>query len=75
MTTRSHHLAAIRAPLLTIKDAAARLNVSVKSVRRWIANGELVAYQFGRHWRISEQDLSAFLAARRGANLESGNDH
>jgi excisionase family DNA binding protein len=67
--------AAMHARLLTIKDVADRLKVSIKTVRRWIDRGELVAYQLGHQWRIAEPDLSAFLAVRRGVNLVSGDDH
>jgi excisionase family DNA binding protein len=53
------------APLLTIEQTAERLQVSTKSVRRWITAGELVAYRIGRQWRISEPDLQVFIKVRR----------
>ena len=52
-------------PLLTIADVAERLRVNAKTVRRWIATGELPAYKVGRQWRVAEEDLSAFLAKHR----------
>ena len=38
---------------------------STRSVRRWIAAGELLAHRFGRQVRISEVDLRAFMDWRR----------
>ncbi len=52
-------------PLLTIADVAERLRVNAKTVRRWIATGELPAYKVGRQWRVAEEDLWAFLAKLR----------
>ena len=51
--------------LLTIDQTAKHLQVSTKTVRRWIEAGELVAHRFGRQWRISESDLQAFIRMRR----------
>ena len=44
---------------------AARLDVSIKTVRRWIAKGELPIHQLGHQQRISEDDLQTFVAVRR----------
>ena len=53
------------ASLLTIPQTAAHLQVSEKTIRRWIDAGDLVAHRFGRQWRISNQDLQAFIRIRR----------
>jgi len=50
---------------LTVDNVAMRLQVSGKTVRRWIASGALPAYDLGGQYRISEADLAAFMAARR----------
>ena len=50
--------------LLTIAEAAERLRVNPKTLRRWIAGDELAAYRVGRQWRISEDQLMIFLRAR-----------
>ena len=44
----------------TVNEIADRLKVSVRSVRRWIADGRLREHKFGRAVRIAEQDLIAF---------------
>ncbi len=49
----------------TISEIAERLKVSPKTVRRWIARGDLVTYRFGRQIRITEADLNAFVAGHR----------
>jgi excisionase family DNA binding protein len=52
-------------PLLTIGDVSDLLQVSRKTVRRWIVAGDLVAHRFGRQLRISEADLQTFIRSRR----------
>ncbi len=51
----------------TVREVAANLLVSEKTVRRWIDVGELTAHRLGRQIRISEADLLAFIRTRRQA--------
>ena len=51
--------------LLTIPETADVLRTSQKTIRRWISGGDLIAHKFGRQWRISQDDLSAFIKLRR----------
>jgi excisionase family DNA binding protein len=51
--------------MLSIKQAAARLGISPKTVRRWIEAGQLHIHRLGRRITIAEEDLTLFLAARR----------
>jgi len=51
----------------TVAEVADLLVVSTRSIRRWIARGELLAHKFGRQVRISEIDLRAFVERRRAA--------
>lgn len=44
----------------SVKDVAARLKVSVRSIYRWISCGQLHAHHFGRAVRISKSELEAF---------------
>jgi excisionase family DNA binding protein len=46
----------------TVAQIADMLAVSPRTVRRWIAAGELLAHKFRRQVRISEIDLRTFLA-------------
>jgi len=48
--------------LLTIEQVATFIQFSTRQVRRWIQSGEIKATQFGRSWRIAENDLALFLA-------------
>jgi len=48
-------------PLLTVAEVAAVLRLSVKTVRRMIARGELPARQIGRQWRVRRTHLDAVI--------------
>jgi excisionase family DNA binding protein len=50
---------------LTISQVAERLNVTTRTVRRWIKKGDLPVHRFGGVVRIAERDLLAFIALRR----------
>ncbi len=50
--------------LLTIKDVAALVRVSEKTVRRWIETRELPAAKLGNQWRIRPRDLDLFVKDR-----------
>jgi excisionase family DNA binding protein len=53
---------------LTTSDVAARLGVSLDTVRRWLRSGELKGTPFGRAgYRIEDADFQAFLERRRHA--------
>jgi excisionase family DNA binding protein len=51
--------------LRTIREVAELCRVSVRTVRRWIDDDELVVHRFGRRVLVADEDLQAFLAARR----------
>ena len=59
MTTPSQ---ASRRQYESIGDAAGRLGVSTKTVRRWIASGQLAGYRMGpRLLRVDPDDLDRML--------------
>jgi excisionase family DNA binding protein len=45
----------------TVPEVAKLLNVSERSVWRWVDQRELATHRFGRSVRISEENLRAFL--------------
>jgi excisionase family DNA binding protein len=48
-------------PMLRIRDVARRLNVAPKTVRRYIATGQLSATKLTTgHWRVPESAVRAF---------------
>jgi len=49
----------------TVDQVADLLEVSTRTVRRWIADGDLTVHRFGRQVRISETDLRVFVAEGR----------
>ena len=51
--------------VLTTKQVADEMKVSVRRVLKWIKNGELVATDLGRDYRIYRSDLEAFVQQRR----------
>ena len=51
--------------LFSIQQVADHCQVSTKSIRRWIDDGQLHAHRLGRQVRVAHDDLAAFLSARR----------
>jgi excisionase family DNA binding protein len=49
----------------TIDQIADALNVSKRTVRRWIKDGTLVAHRFGGAVRIAGDDFAAFVSVHR----------
>jgi excisionase family DNA binding protein len=55
-------------PVYTVDEVASRLRVDVKTVRKWIRSGELVAMDIGREYRIRESNLQDFIRRREQRN-------
>ena len=51
--------------LLTVEAAAERMSTSVRFVRRLIAERRIAFVKLGRHVRIAEADIVAFIEAGR----------
>jgi excisionase family DNA binding protein len=49
----------------TVAAVAEMLDVSTRTVRRWIAGGELAVHRLGGAVRIADVDLKVFLALHR----------
>jgi excisionase family DNA binding protein len=62
MSKPSNHL---MTRMLTVANVADRLQVSAKTVRRMIQNGEIRVHHVGRQHRISEDDLMLYLVKQR----------
>jgi excisionase family DNA binding protein len=52
----------LTSPYLTVAEVAAYLRLSLRQVRRLIANGDLPVTRLGRPVRVHRRDLEAFLA-------------
>jgi len=50
---------------LSTKEASSRLGVTLRSLYRFIDEGELTAYRFGRVIRLMESDVERFIESRR----------
>ena len=47
--------------LYTPEELAEKLKVSKRAVYKWLQKGELKAFKAGKMWRITREDLEAFL--------------
>ena len=56
--------------LYTIEQAAERLNTTPRFVRRLVEERRIAFTRLGRHVRLEEEALDAFVAAGRVAPLE-----
>ena len=56
--------------LYTPQEVADYLKVDVRTVYRWLREGELNALRFRREYRISETDLRTFLKRHRTTREE-----
>ena len=50
---------------LSTKECCSRLGVTVRTLYRFIDEGQLAAYQMGRVIRVQENDLNAFVDSVR----------
>lgn len=50
---------------LSTADASQRLGVTSRTLYRFIDEGDLVAYRFGRVIRLKKSDVDEFIEARR----------
>jgi len=44
-----------------IREAAAHLSVTERTIRRWMASGQLPGYWVGSHLRVDVNDLKTFV--------------
>jgi len=54
---------------LSLSETARLINVSERTIHRWIQDGRLPAYKPGRAYRFRMSDIEAFLEERRGVPL------
>ena len=47
--------------MLTIKEAAKLLDVSTRTVNRYIKDGKLKAYMVGNKWRFEKEEIQRFI--------------
>ena len=52
----------------TSSEVARRLKVSRRSVYQWLTSGQLDGLKAGQSWRITEEDLIAFMRRRSGVS-------
>ena len=59
--------------LLKPADVANSLQVNERTVTQWLRRGHLRGFKIGKEWRISPDDLQAFLEA--SANMPPDKSH
>jgi excisionase family DNA binding protein len=59
------------ANLYTPEEVAKRLKVSRRAVYQWLTTGKLVGMKAGQGWRITEEDLIAFMKSNSSRELDS----
>jgi excisionase family DNA binding protein len=65
-------MSARRRSHLRAADVAAELGVSVRTVRRWIADGRLLSTRIGGARLIAEDDLHRLLESEKWSTLHAG---
>lgn len=50
---------------LTLSQIADDLKVHVETVREWVRTRQLIAYKFGRDYRVRRDDYDKFVNERR----------
>jgi excisionase family DNA binding protein len=53
----------------TVDEVAHQLRVDPRTVRKWIHNGELLAIDVGREYRIRESSLQDFIKRREQRDI------
>lgn len=61
--------------MYTLQEVADMLNVSNRTVRNWIKSGKLPAIKIVRQYRITKEDLEAFIqdSKRETVSIEKSN--
>jgi len=54
-------------PCLTLKEVAARLNCSLRTVEKMIAAREIVGFKVGNEWRIRPEWLEKWIEKKEKA--------
>jgi len=51
--------------VMTVKQVAEKIQVTKRTVYDWIKQGKLQAYRAGRQYRITDEQLEAFLTQKK----------
>ena len=57
-----------------IREVAEMLKLAKSTVRKYLANGKLTGSKIGRIWRISQDDIDAFIAATHSGQTTAGSE-
>jgi excisionase family DNA binding protein len=57
---------------LTLPEAAQRLQLSEKTIHRYLESSQISGMFYGRRWHFTEEDLTRFLSAQKSAEGTKG---
>lgn len=57
--------------ILTLRQAAAHLQVAIKTCGELARRGQIPAFKLGRQWRFVRQELEAWATAQAAANVRA----
>jgi len=60
--------------MLTIHDVAQNLNVDERTIRELIRKNELRAIKIGKEWRVTENDLDAYVNGHANFDINNATD-
>jgi excisionase family DNA binding protein len=61
--------------ILTVEEVAKELRINVRTVRQYIASGELVAIAVGKGYKITREDLEDFKRRKRTDRKQSHEEY
>lgn len=57
---------------LSMDDIAEALDLSLETIRRAVRDGSLIAYSFGKEYRIHKYDYREWVESKRGKRVPGG---
>lgn len=60
--------------LLTVEQAAAKLQIKPKTLKDWLRAGRIRGVRVGKLWRLKESDLEAFITEPQSPQPCQGKD-
>lgn len=66
-STTTKERESMRKEFYTVQEVAAKTGVSIATVRRWIKSGKLDSTQAGHIFRVSPEQLAAFMNGNKGS--------
>ena len=56
--------------IYTVEQAAAALSIDRDTVRKWLRAGRITGFKAGTDWRLTQEDIDAFIARNRNSLVQ-----